>query len=134
MKTSLSAVFVAFGVAIAMLATAPSSASAQCVSPEHCHNVGEEEQQCFDGASSFAFEDCEEVEGFCQLTGGQCSGPSFEYSDLPADIDMTILGTLKTPASGVFEILGISNFRNCHGIVVQSSDTVESRPSLIVLK
>lgn len=108
----------------------PETAAAQCRSPEHCHNVGEEQQMCFDGASDFSFEECYIHQGFCQLTH-PCS---VTYNDLEADVNLTPAGTLVSPfgTKALGRFAG-AEYRNCRNFVVLVARSSTVAPRRLIL-
>jgi hypothetical protein len=122
-----------FILAVGGLFAVPSTASAQCISPEHCHNLPGGSQFCEEGESGWTHEECDDTSGFCQFSGGLCN-PAFEYDDFAADVGLTPLGTLRSASlSALIQLGDVSEFKNCQGYVVVAKDKPKDPPALIVL-
>lgn len=133
MTNSFKWLVAAMALGVSCVVLSPRAAAAQCLSPEHCHNLSEGGQECFSGDAPFAFEECVSDGDFCQLSGGQCN-PAFEYGDFPADVDLSPLGTFRSAAAALPMLAEMQEFRDCNGMTIQSRDPVEARPTLIVLE
>jgi len=136
MRKILQACTLLFALAAGALLVAPADAEAQCVSPEHCHNEPNGTQFCHPGMQGWAWEECKVESGFCQLSGGICSGMT--YQDLPGDLDLSPAGTLRPTlgrvALGVLARADHGRLASCEGFVVAAEDAAEARQSVIVLQ
>ncbi len=130
MKTVAKTLMVALGLALAYVAT-PEAASAQCITPQHCHNIpNESEQQCFDGLTSFSFEICYIAGGMCQMSG-RCG---MAYLDLEGDVNLTPAGTLASPSvANVLAAFSGEELKNCRDFVILVAKRETAAPSQLVL-